>query len=174
LQLSSTTSNSWYNVCGQTDSRPYIKPLTINAVWGWHWDWDNAFTELSTLNGNVLIDATSVIVKTGEGANFSPGHFIKINDEYMEVTAVSTDTLTVTRAANGSTATAHTDKDPVTALVIQEDIKRVTARQAASLYARRGAFEEMQFMEGTVVTYPQDLLQELINTLAIYAMDGMA
>jgi hypothetical protein len=171
LQLAVASGKSWYSVsCGDSDTRPYIKPLTINALWGWHPDWDNAFTQLSTLAAAIVsTTVTTFTVAAGEGVNFSSGHFLQIDSEYMEVVSVSTDTLTVTRGANGSTAATHLINAPVTALNISEDIQRITARQAASMYARLGAFEAQQFSDiGGVVTYPEDLLQELRNTLLVY------
>jgi hypothetical protein len=171
LQLTVASGKSWYSVaCGDSDTRPYLKPLTINAIWGWHHDWANAWIATSTLLAAIVsTTATTFTVQAGEGALFSPGHFLQIDSEYMEIVSISTDTLTVTRGANGSTAATHLINAPVSILEITEDVQRITARQAASMYARRGAFEAQLFSDtGGVITYPEDLLQELTNTLLVY------
>ena len=63
----------------------------------------------SALAADITDTATSLTVTTGEGAKFpSAGDFhITIEDEILKCTARSTDTLTVTRAQEGTTAAAH-------------------------------------------------------------------
>lgn len=64
-------------------------------------------TLLTTMNTSV----TSVVVSSGEGVKFAVGDAIRIDDEIMLITAVATDTLTVTRgsaAETNTTAAAHT------------------------------------------------------------------
>ena len=63
----------------------------------------------STLAADIISTATSLSVAAGEGAKFpSAGDFhITIEDEILKCTAITTDTLTVTRAQEGTTAAAH-------------------------------------------------------------------
>lgn len=64
---------------------------------------------VSTLASGITNVATSLTVASGEGALFPstfPFH-ITIENEILECTARSTDTLTVTRAAEGTSAAAH-------------------------------------------------------------------
>jgi len=44
-------------------------------------------------------------------------------------------------------------------------VRRVTARQAGLLYARRGAYEQQTITDVGVITYPADLLSELRGVL---------
>jgi len=171
-QLQITTTNyTWYTLeQSPTVSRLHPNPLTITGIWGWHDDWANAWIDTSTLNGNVNSSATTIDVKAGEGSLFSVGHMLQIDSEYMEVTGISTDKLTVTRGFNGSTAAAHLDKAVVSVLDIPDDIQRITARHASALYERQGAFEAQQLTQVGVVQYPQDLLMEMENTLNTYRM----
>ena len=171
LQINTDTCETWYTLeTSPTIRRAYPEPLTITGTWGWHDDWDNAFVDTGTLDGNVLIGDLVIDVQTDEGELFSPGHMLKINSEYMEITSITGDVLTVTRAVNGSTATAHANDDDVALLSIPEDIQRVTARQAAGLKARIGSFSVVQITQLGLVQYPQDLLLELENTIAGYRM----
>ena len=57
--------------------------------------------------GAITNSATTHALATGKGALFSPGMTIRIDSEQMFVTAVSSDTLTFTRAVNGTAAAAH-------------------------------------------------------------------
>jgi hypothetical protein len=69
----------------------------------------------SKLNGAIDDDDLSLIVTTGEGARFPstyPFH-ITIDDEILECTDRSTDTLTVTRGGQGTTPASHPDKSYV-------------------------------------------------------------
>jgi len=63
----------------------------------------------STLAADITSTATSLSVATGDGTKFPAAPFhITIENEILEVTAVSGDTFTVTRAQEGTTAAAHT------------------------------------------------------------------
>jgi len=80
----------------------------------------------SKLAADITSDALSLMVLTGTGVRY-PSEFpyhITIGDEIIEVTARSTDTLTVTRAQEGTSAATHKKGAPVrlniTAQVISE------------------------------------------------------
>ena len=65
----------------------------------------------SSLAADITSTATSLTVQAGDGAKFpQPGNGfnITIEDEILKCTARSTDTLTVVRAQEGTTAAAHT------------------------------------------------------------------
>lgn len=83
----------------------------------------------STLDGGINDAVTSLDVQTGEGTNFPvnadcPFH-ISIDDEILEVTAVSTDTFTVTRGAESTTPASHADDADVELLVTAEVVSEV-------------------------------------------------
>ena len=62
-----------------------------------------------TLNADITDTDTSLTLNSGDGANFPSDvpFIITIDDEIMEVTATSSDTFTVTRGFEGTTASAH-------------------------------------------------------------------
>lgn len=64
----------------------------------------NTQTTLATAIDNVV---TTVVVAAGDGELFAAGQIIKIEEEAIEIVSISTDTLTVTRGALGTTAAAH-------------------------------------------------------------------
>ena len=172
LQINVDTGETWYNLeTSPTIQRRYPEPLTITGTWGWHEDWSNAFVATSiSVAAIVSTTVTTFDVTATEGALFSPGNMILIDSEYMEITAVATDTLTVTRGFNGSTAATHLINTPVSILQIPEDIQRLTSRHADLLYARRGSFEVQTLTQVGIVQYPQDLILELENTVSNYRM----
>lgn len=166
LQLIATSNKTWYTM-DSGNLRARIPPIAVNAKWGWHDNWMYAWSAGSDLSSGIT--SSQLTIPVISGSSYKRGHFIKVENEYMEVQSISSNTLTVTRGVNGSVATAHLTGITPYIYNVPEAIQRVTARQAASMYARRGAFESMQFSEtGGVVTYPEDLLPELIQTLNAY------
>lgn len=76
-----------------------------NTTYGWVEDKLNVMND--QLNGAITNAATSIIVDTGD--LFRPDQVIRVGEELMLVTAVSTNTLTVTRAYGGTTAAVGAD-----------------------------------------------------------------
>lgn len=171
---------SWYDYCPSTGVYPAT--LTIGGVWGYAPHYADAWLAYDQITTAVLAPGgTTFKVNDADGADpngitprFSPGLLVRFGggSEINEVTAVdtTTNTVTVNRAVNGSTAASGnvaigTD---VEVFQVEDVIRRVTARQAALLYARRGAFQ-VETVDGVgTVSYPQDLLTEMAATLDEY------
>lgn len=165
LQLANTYG-SWY-AC--TTAQPPFYAL-VTGVWGYHSDYANAWETITTLNGNITSSTTSVIVTSA--TNLSEGHLIRVDDEYMEITTIATNTLTVKRAQNGTTASAHLTGGNVDIFLVEPEISRIVARQCALMVTRKGAFEVSTFDAVGAVQYPQDLLTELWAVLQEYQYGG--
>jgi hypothetical protein len=58
---------------------------------------------------NEAIDGSETAIDVDEGAYFFVGDLIRVEDEIMEVTAISGNTLTVIRGTHGSSAASHSD-----------------------------------------------------------------
>ena len=68
------------------------------------------------LSGAVLaeaLDTSETGVDVGDGTKFNVGDGIQVDSEIMLVTAINTNTLTVTRAIQGTTAATHDDAEIV-------------------------------------------------------------
>jgi len=168
LQIT-TTDYSWYSLeQSPTVIRQKPNPLTITGIWGWNDDWANAWATGSSLSGNITATQASVNVVTS--SPYAVGNLIMVDSEYMEITAIVGNALTVIRGVNGSTKATHSTGAVAYIYQIPEDIQRITARHANALYARRGSFEAQQLTQVGVVQYPQDLLMEMENTLNAYRM----
>lgn len=171
--------DSWYHDPGcPENSGPLL--VQVTGVWGLHRDYANAWQSVDVLQADIAAEATAFTVADaaavdtfGLSPRLSPGHLARIEDEFMEVTAVNGNAATVRRGVNGTTAAAHASGTAVETFVIESPINYVVARQAGLMTARYGTYTtvEVQGM-GTEVRYPVDLLAELKNTLAEYAYDG--
>ncbi|MCX5285676.1 hypothetical protein [Streptomyces sp. NBC_00198] len=83
------TSGSTQSIAEVALSDSASKPTAVDAVQ----------TSSTVIGSN---SATSLIV--ANGANFSVNQYIQVRTEVLKITAISTNTLTVLRAQNGSTA----------------------------------------------------------------------
>lgn len=74
------------------------------------WLDDTLLTPRSTLNGSITTGTTDIVIATADANHFGVGDLLLVDAEYVRVTVLSTDgvTLTVTRAYGGSTAVNHT------------------------------------------------------------------
>lgn len=84
-------------------------PIEVEGVWGCHRDYASAWQPVMALGAQLTTAATTLTAPSGV---LSAGHLLKINSEmiYVSDVAVSTatDTVTLARAANGSSAAQHT------------------------------------------------------------------
>jgi hypothetical protein len=165
------SSLSWY-----PQDNTAQKKIYVTGTWGYVPDYASAFDSVDTIQdaGGINASVTSITVADADGADldgftprFSPGNLLQIESEWLDVTAVNTTTnvLTVRRGVNGSTAAVHANGTAVQTFHVDERVQRIASRQAALLYVRRGAFQ-VETLDGVgVITYPQDLLTELKNSL---------
>lgn len=167
LHLTSDSAG-WYSFCLDT-RKPYTALVT--GVWGWNKDYANAWKSLDTLQAAIVsTTATTLTVADADGADelgltprFSYGNLIKVDSEYMLVTATNTTTnvLTVQRGVNGSTAATHSNGAAVSVWRMDENIQRAATRQVAFLQARQGTFQSSDNTGLGTLTFPTDLLQEV-------------
>ena len=59
------------------------------------------------------IDGSETEIDVDEGAYFFAGDLIRVEDEIMEVTSISSNTLTVIRGTHGSSVASHSDDTPI-------------------------------------------------------------
>lgn len=87
--------------------------LSIAGKWGWN---EDTSPDTTTLNGAISsTSATSVVLTSA--TNFSVGNTILIGTEQMYIRVISSNTLTVTRGVNGTTAATHSDSATVSRYV---------------------------------------------------------
>ena len=170
-----TTSRNWYETVSSDGAPSYV---FITGTWGYQSDFSEAWPEYDTLQADITAAALTGTVEDANGTDpfgftprFSPGALVKIDSEYMELTAVNTTTnvLTWRRGVHGTTAAAHLSAASVQVWQVEDSIRRICQRQAAMMYARRGAFQ-VETLDGIgTISFPQDLLSEMRAVLQEYA-----
>lgn len=169
-----SNSGSWYDQCLNGSLTPLF--VTINGIWGYHGDYANAWLLTTTLTADptsgTTLTVTDIDGTDGYGRSpwISPGALLKVEDEFMLVTAVDTGTnvATVKRGMNGTTGVAHAIGTGVYVWQVEDPVRRVVARQSGFLYARRGAYESSAITDVGVINYPSDLLAELRGVIQGY------
>lgn len=118
----------------QVFPRSVAKSVELVGKWGFY---EDLVTVASTLNGALTTTATSVPVTAG--TDFEVLQTILIDSEQMYVTAIATNTLTVERAANGTTGAAHSSGAAIKRYRYPYEVTEATLMQAARLWTRRAA-----------------------------------
>lgn len=179
LRLADCYAYTWYNIACST-----CRNLTadVAGLWGLHRDYPNAWFSVDTLAADITSSATTLTVSNVDGNDYygltpriAPGSIIRIDSEIMSVLAtdIQNNIVTVARAVLGTTTAAHTSATAVYAYQVEDAIRRVTARQAGMMNARRGAYSTFQTdMSGATANYPRDLLDELRAVLDDYQYIG--
>lgn len=152
------------------------KAISILGIWGYHDDWSNAWVDSQdTVQNETEISAsgTSLTVSDADGSDingltprFSAGQLLKIESEYLAVTATDTsgNTLTVRRGVNGTTAAAHANGTTIN--VFKPFAPAVTAvlDLAKWIYEHRderGGIIALPSLEGTAIkTQVDDILAQ--------------
>ena len=88
---------------------------TIDNKGGYDVNSGNLYRPANDATGNILIDdasginTTDTTVGVDDGDFFRVGDLLRLEDEIVEVTAISTNSLTIRRGLYGSTAASHAD-----------------------------------------------------------------
>ncbi len=139
--------------------------LSIDGLWGYHEEWDGAWvaTGETVPSGGLSDSATTLVVTDSARLDawgnkaFGIGQLLRIDSEYVVVRSVTvttgppvTHTLTLFRAANGTTAAAHLQDAVIERFVPMADVEGATAALVVWLYKSRDTIgEKMQFLDGT-------------------------
>lgn len=131
-----------------------LQAVTVNGIWGWHDRPAEMWrpTGDTVQNNPMTSSATSLTVSDADGSDsegslprFQVGHLLKIESEYLRVTAVNTTTnvLSVLRAVNGTSAASHILNTPVYTYQPPAELNILALRWASWLYkqADSAAFE---------------------------------
>lgn len=169
----------WYSTCQSLcDNAPLQASLT--GVWGFNSDYANAWMSVDVLVTPFITTTSQTTFKVvdvdgGDLYNVTPrisiGNLLKIEDEFVEVTLTdsATNTVTVKRGVNGSTAAIHGSGLPVYRWEVEAPVRNAVARQAAMQYERIGAFTTVEVQGMSEVRYPSDWLNEVYAALQGYA-----
>lgn len=177
LGLADCCCGSWYRYlqCSGCSRNAFV---SIAGTWGYNVDYANAW--INTLqDAPILTDsATSFVVSDVDAPNalglipaISAGNLLQIDSEWLEVTAtvVGTNTVTVRRGVNGSTAAAHSAGTAIYSYRVEPQIERATYRQAAFELAKIGAYDNKAVADLATVDFAPDALAEFHALLTLFA-----
>lgn len=110
--------------------------VQVSGQWGW-WRHIRRATETA----NEIADSTTTSVTVSSRSDVEAGHTLLIDSEQVYVESYSTNTLTVSRGVNGTSAAAHSAGAAIDIYEYPEPIVEATIMQAARLWRRKdGAF----------------------------------
>ena len=155
-----------------------VDAIQVDGTWGYHPDWANAWADsddsvqdnpLSSSATTLTVSDADAPLDTGYGQRFAVGQLLRIEDEYVHVLAINTttNTLTVTRGVNGTTAASHTQSTVIDVFHVSADVRQVCVRVAAWLYKQRdaGFVQSAGSLRGQIVV-PPALPADVEQTLA--------
>ena len=140
--------------------------LSIAGKWGWN---EDTSPDTTTLNGAISsTSATSVILTSA--TNFSVGNTILIGTEQMYIRAISSNTLTVTRGVNGTTAATHLDSVSVSRYVYPSLVRETCLDIARVLYRDHnlGNVESLSVGGGSVTVRSNVEIKDALFGLDVY------
>ena len=85
------------------------------------------------------LDATETDIDVDDGTNFEVLQTILVDTEQMYITAIATNTLTVVRGVNGTTAATHLDNAVIDVYRYPNEVQEATLMQASRLWTRRAS-----------------------------------
>ena len=143
-----------------TTAGNYRGAISIAGVWGYHSNYGSAW--IDTLAVASAISTTSTTSVTATAGKVYAGDLIQIDSEWMYVVSVSTgasDTLTVRRGVNGSTAATH-GANAIISRYTFEAIEDVCRTGVVAYYRTRNhPTGETVTIDGQTFSTPKDVHQ---------------
>lgn len=154
--------------------------IAVTGVWGyrspvgegWIDSLDTLQADISESDVTLTVSAVSDFDSRFYAPRFSPGQMIRLGDEYLQVRQITDNTLGVIRGVNGTTATAHTSGEPITAWYPEPAIIRAATRWATFMYRRRAHFQTMQIEGMTAIEFPDDAPPDVAAIMTKYRKVG--
>ena len=147
------------------DSSDFNAGIEVTGVWGYHEQISQAWTNVETIAGSITSSATSLTV--ANAARYETLQYIRIEDEYLQISAINTSTnvLTVQRGVNGTTAAAHS-AFAIDKFNVMPDISYCATRLAAWSYQSRSMLQTLQYADSSSAI-PQ-LPEDIRNIIGMY------
>lgn len=139
--------------------------ITVEGWWGYHTNENELYT--ATPDTSITIadsSATGIIV--ADASEYETYQYLRIEDELMLITAIDTDTktLTVTRGVNGTTAIEHASQ-PLQHVTPVQDIVSLATAMCAYRYQNRNMVADSVQVSGNAIIIPKlaDQYQTIID-----------
>jgi hypothetical protein len=153
----------------------------VTGIWGYHEAWASAWDAVDALAAGVNNSTTTLPVNDADGPDldgltprFKVSQLVRVDSEFMYVsvvTAGTTNTLTVRRGVNGSTAVAHDAGAAVAVYRPMNDVAAAAKRLAAWLYGQRDQpyAERIQAAQQGIISIPEAMPPDVRLVIARYA-----
>lgn len=155
LRLKASSQDYW-----QTDSNGNSeRAISLAGVWGFHRDYSGALLDTGATLAAAITDTTGTSFTCTTGKLYA-GYLIKIDSEYLYVSAVTTgasDTVTVVRGVNGSTAATHLVNTPIYRWYNPEIESICTMAVAAYERLKTNPVGESITLDGQTFQTPKDI-----------------
>lgn len=124
-----TTPNGDYSFLVGT-----LEAVQIVGTWGYYQNLETVASLAAE-----AIDATETAIDVDAGTDFDVLETILIDSEQMYITGIATNTLTVIRGVNGTTAATHDDNSVIQRYLYPAEVSEATGRLAERLIMLRTA-----------------------------------
>lgn len=128
-------------------SSNFSTSIAIVGTWGYHENpnimWKHSGDSVQNAS-EITSSGTSLLVT--DGTLFETYQYLKIEDEYLFVTAITSNTLTVERGVNGSIASAHANGVAIRSYQQTPSVAKSVKRMVIRAYLLRNGF---QFVMGS-------------------------
>lgn len=132
--------------------------LSLAGVWGYHANYSDAWVSTDTLGAAIASTSTTSATLT-TSASLKAGQLIKIDSEFLYVSAVVTTTATIVRGVNGSTAATHLISAPIYVWTVDDSLAQLTKEATVARYRLRSnpLADNFVALDGSVLVNPKDI-----------------
>lgn len=118
----------------------------VTGWWGYHEDWSNAWQDTQDDLAAAISSATATTFTVadadgndlyGNKPRFKVGQLLRVDTEYMYLTDITNNTLTVIRGVNGTTAATHDSATSIYVYRPMAEIEQAALRLAHWLYGQK-------------------------------------
>ena len=143
--------------------------ISVAGTWGW-----NEYTVSSGATVSTSYTASATSLTPSSVSAFAVGDLLKIGSDYLYVTAVGDEALTVQPGVNGATSAAHTSSTAIYFVRFPDEITKIALRLAIWRYKQKDApFEKTANPMMGVVTVPARLPPDIERDLAAWTRRRM-
>ena len=148
----------------------FDESVSIVGIWGYVPQWATAWTDSTdTVSDNPLSASETTLKVTTSGGNFEEYQYIRIESEYMLITAIDTtptpDELTVERGVLGTTAASHVQTTQIDIFSQHGTIQRGATEYAAYLEKTKNNLGEQVAVYDGVTVVNKGLSKRLLASL---------
>lgn len=149
----------------------FDQAVTVTGIFGYHRNPEEMFVDTSrTVQNNPLSSSgTTLNVNTGAGSSFEILQYLRLENEYVLVTAISGDALTIERGKNGTVATSHASGVTIEKYDQSPEIENEARRLAVRHWKLKG-WPETAFIVSPeeVIEINPNAVQKLVDPLPIF------